>query len=388
MNILHITNSYGGTDVYTNLYASLDRNYSIQQHVYVPLNPKSYNREGNKLIDFNNYGSEIVYSKNLKKYHSFLYGLKISNCIKDIKKKIDLASIDLIHANTLCFDGAIAYELSREYGIPYITAVRNTDVNAYYKRLIWRKRYFTKVIRNATKVIFISPKYKENFIANQVPKGLRKEISSKMLVIPNGVNSLFLTNQNKCINNINKSFKVIFVAAFYPGKGLAETIKAIELLRSKGIDITFNAIGKGLPNRPKDSEYIRYVESISAGKNWVQLQPYMAPEEIIKEMRQSDIFVMVSSPETFGLVYVEALTQGLPIVYAKGQGFDGFYNDGVVGYPALAGNVESIAQALESVIENYSSIKSNIYNLSLDKDFDWANIATKYINLYNEILNK
>lgn len=388
MNILHITNSYGGTDVYTNLYTALDSHYSIDQHVYVPLNPKCFNRDGNKMIDFKNEGSEIVYSKNLKNYHSILYGLKISNCVKDIKQKIDLASIDLIHANTLCFDGAIAYEIYKKYGIPYITAVRNTDVNTYYKRLVWREKYFTEVLKSAKKVIFISPKYKESFEENHIPSILRNELSAKMMVIPNGVNKLFLANQYKNEKVLKKTVRVIFIAAFYPGKGLIETIKAIELLRSEGLTITLNAIGKGLPNRPKDAEYVGEVESMAKDRDWVKLQAFMTPNELIEEMRNSDIFVMVSSPETFGLVYVEALSQGLPIVYTKGQGFDGFYDDGYVGYPAIAGNIDSIAHALKSVIGNFSSLTSNINSLSLDDDFNWSNIASKYMNLYNEIIVK
>ena len=120
----------------------------------------------------------------------------------------------------------------------------------------------------------------------------------------------------------------------------------------------------------------------------MKLQSFKAPGELIEEMRSSDIFVMVSSPETFGLVYVEALSQGLPIVYAKGQGFDGFYDDGLVGYPAVAGNVESIASALKFVMDNYPSMTSRIINLPLDEDFNWPNIAAKYMDLYNEILVK
>lgn len=50
-----------------------------------------------------------------------------------------------------------------------------------------------------------------------------------------------------------------------------------------------------------------------------------------KQLREafsiSDIFVMPSKPETFGLVYVEALSQGLPILYAKGEGFDGYFDE-------------------------------------------------------------
>lgn len=46
----------------------------------------------------------------------------------------------------------------------------------------------------------------------------------------------------------------------------------------------------------------------------------MDKTKIIDVYRDSDIFVMPSKFETFGLVYVEALTQGLHLIYTKGQG--------------------------------------------------------------------
>ena len=94
---------------------------------------------------------------------------------------------------------------------------------------------------------------------------------------------------------------------------------------------------------------------------------------------------MVSKPETFGLVYVEALSQHLPIIYAQGQGFDGYYQDGYVGYPAEAGNAAAIAEKIESLIKNYATIASNVESLDLDKDFDWSNIGKKYLTIYNTL---
>lgn len=385
MNILHITNSYGGTNVYTNLYTSIDRLSDITQLVYVALNSRNHNRIGNKLIDFKNTTSEIYYSTILKYYHSYFYGAKIRSIVKDIEKRYDLSKITLIHASTLCSDGAVAYELNKKYNIPYVVALRNTDVHGYYDKFIWRRGYFTKILLNASQIIFISPKYKENFIKTRVKNSLVKNIEDKVMVIPNGINKEFLDNILLKEKNIGNQINVIFVAAFYQGKGLVETIKAIDNLRGKHYNIQFNAIGKGLPNRPQDSAYIEKVERMSEGKNWIRLQPFKTPTEIIKEMRASDVFVMVSSPETFGLVYVEALTQGLPILYTKNEGFDGFYPDGKVGYAAEAGNVDDIADKLERIINEYTELSSNITKLDLKKDFDWQSIGQKYINIYNSI---
>ena len=385
MNILHITNSYGGTEVYTNLYKSID-DKDLVQTIFVPLNANNHDRIGNKPINFKNKESRILYSTKLKKYHKYLYRLKINAIVSEIKEIIDLSKIDLIHASTLCLDGAVAYELNKEYGIPYIVAVRNTDVSVYYKKLIWRHDFFTRIIENAKRIIFISPKYRENFIRSHVPAILLNEIENKTLVLPNGVSQIFLDNTKYSAHSLGSIIKIIFVAAFNKGKGLIEAIKAIDNLRQKGYCVELNAIGKGLPNRPCDEEYVKEVEKLSEGKEWVKLQPFMKPEDIINEMRKSDIFVMVSSPETFGLVYVEALTQKLPIIYAKDQGFDGFYSEGFVGYHAQAGNVIDIQESIEKVINNYNRICDNLLTIDLQATFDWKYIGLKYIKIYNELI--
>ena len=313
MHILHISNSYGGTKVYENLYTHLDK-FGVQQTVYVPLNAANHSRVGNQMIDFQTKGSKIIYSTALKPIHRILYMAKINTIVKDLKKSVDLDTVDAIHASTLCLDGAVAYKLHQETGIPYMCAIRNTDVNNYYKVFIWRKRFFSKILKAASKIIFISPKYKENFLNDIIPANVRKEIEERVMVIPNGVSDVFLANKSTEHKTFKGELNLIFVAAFYKGKGLMETILAIELLRSKGYKITLNAIGKGLPNRPHDKEYEAQVDALTKGKDWIITQTFKKPEEIIVEMRKANAFIMVSKPETFGLVYVEALSQHLPII--------------------------------------------------------------------------
>lgn len=383
MIILHIANSYGGTSVYTNLYTAIDINADVTQWVYVPLNSRNHNRVGNKMIDFKNEGSKIHYSTLLKPYHKYLYGLKINAIVKDVERTFDMSKVDVIHAGTLCLDGAVAYELSKRYGIPYIVAVRNTDT-VYYK-LKWRHSYFTKIMEKASKIVFISPKYKDVYISSRVSESSRKGILEKVMVIPNGVSNVFLENRSTEHKFFDGALNIIFVAAFYKGKGLVETIQAVESLRGKGYMITLNAIGKGLPNRPHDKEYEELVDELAKDKDWVKTQTFKKPEEIIEEMKRANAFVMVSKPETFGLVYVEALSQHLPIIYAQGEGFDGYFQDGFVGFPAVAGKVDSIAEKIEDLINNYDQIAQNVESLGLDKDFEWNNIGKKYISIYNSL---
>ena len=98
------------------------------------------------------------------------------------------------------------------------------------------------------------------------------------------------------------------------------------------------------------------------------------------------MFILPSFKETFGLVYAEAMSQGLPIIYSAGQGFDQQFKDGVVGYPVNNNDPQDIAVKIKEVINNYSEISkacvTKVYK------FDWDKVSDNYIKVYQEILNK
>ena len=92
---------------------------------------------------------------------------------------------------------------------------------------------------------------------------------------------------------------------------------------------------------------------------------------------------MPSIHETFGLVYIEALSQNLPVIYTKGQGIDLLFDDTVgVGVNPLS--VDDITHAMKRIL----SSPNNYNNASIDFDvFNWESIAKKYIGCYSEITN-
>jgi hypothetical protein len=94
MNVLHILNSYGGTEVYKELIQSLDE-LGVEQVVFIPLNPNNQERIGNYLIEFKVPASRIIYSTKLRQYHRYLYDRKIIDIQKEIVKQVDINHIDI-----------------------------------------------------------------------------------------------------------------------------------------------------------------------------------------------------------------------------------------------------------------------------------------------------
>ena len=91
---------------------------------------------------------------------------------------------------------------------------------------------------------------------------------------------------------------------------------------------------------------------------------------------------MPSKYETFGLVYPEAMSRGLPIVYTKNQGFDKYFDDGEVGFPINYSSIEDGAEAIIKILKNYNYMSNKCIENS--RLFSWRKIADKYIIIYLE----
>jgi glycosyltransferase involved in cell wall biosynthesis len=106
----------------------------------------------------------------------------------------------------------------------------------------------------------------------------------------------------------------------------------------------------------------------------------------LKNIYQSaDIFAMPSRNETFGLVYVEAMLQSLPILYTQNEGIDGFYAENIGEKVSRHADVEEIEHSLLRIMNNYSS-----YRIPLEKlihNHNWKNIALDYQNVYSSLSN-
>ena len=92
---------------------------------------------------------------------------------------------------------------------------------------------------------------------------------------------------------------------------------------------------------------------------------------------------MPSFTESFGLVYLEALSQGVPVIYSINEGFDKSFENGVIGSSSDPHNPDSIATAIEKVLNDYRQIQRNCIE-SVNR-FDWEIIAEDYLRIYNEI---
>ena len=234
-----------GSKVHEQLYSKLDK-AGLEQTIYFPLRKQGIS----KMEKWQNaLKNDVVTSTILKSYHRILFRLKIETLFKDIQTKIDLSAYDIIHATTLMSDGALALKIQKKYGIPYMVAVRGTDINLFLKYRWDLNNLAREILLNAKKVIFISASLKQNFFQLQLIKKLGDSINSKCLLIPNGLDPYWL--ENRTLKRSTQPSNILYVGKFNSNKNVLQLIKAFQLLRKNYPKLKLNLVGKGGSTRKR-----------------------------------------------------------------------------------------------------------------------------------------
>ena len=369
MRVLHICSYYIGSKFYQKMFDSLDRR-NIKQDIYV--------FTGHEQGTDSDYKENIYISKCYNKFDRVIFHLKHSKVLKDIKDKMEIEEYDIMHAHSLFSNGYVAYKLNQLYDIPYIVAVRNTDVNLFFSKMLYLRKLGVNILKNAEKIVFISEPYRKHTIDKYIPKKYKKEIERKSTVIPNGIDEFWINNKlENGVTPKEKTIRIIYVGSVDKNKNIETTTKACELLIKQGYEVEYKIIGKVM-----NEDY----ESFIKRHDFIEYISYCEKEKLIDHYRNSDIFVMPSKHETFGLVYAEAMSQGLPIIYTRNQGFDGQFEEGEVGYSVDYDLPEEIVKKVKYILDNYKNI-SNVCINKVDK-FNWDNIIREYINIYSVIYKR
>lgn len=367
MFVLQINSYFAGSVFYEDLYTAIER-HGIQEDVYV------FTHVNNEL--------DQKYNENVKLRHPyyhfdrFLFPLKHRKVFTDLERTFDLNRYSIAHAHSLFSNGYITLLLKRKYGIPYVVTVRNADINVFFKWAFFLRKLGNQILKNAEKVVFLSQAHCEETLEKYVDKGAKEEIRRKSILIPNGVNRFWFEHANHDRPNPGfRPLRLLYVGNVDKNKNLMTTMRACDELIRRGIDVRYNVAG-----RVRDE----HVAAVLRKYPYARYHPFMSDKENLLQLyRENDIYVMPSKYETFGISYVEAMSQGLPVIYTRGQGFDTHFQDGEVGYSVQYDDPIEIADRIEEIMKNYPGISKNASEKVVR--FDWNRIGSIYADLYRSV---
>ena len=365
LHVLHLASFHDTNQLYLRLMEALARLDTAQTAV----SPRGFNKEqsSDALISYHgksllNALDKIWFSRKVSKYTSLLSTIP------------DRHRFNVSHAHSLYSDGVAAHRLWKTQGIPYIVTIRHTDLAIFSRFFIHLRGQARDVIKNASHVIFVNKNY---------PAKLAELLNltldpTKYSVIRNGMNEYWFQEQAAFTPDEKGCIRILSVAEVLPRKNHATLIKAVRKHnkdRQTGEpDMHLTVIGRC------DGAYGKRLKARyqSDDINFTGKLPF---DQIASHMGRSDVFALLSKPENFGVAYAEAVAQGLPVIYTREQGFDGWVDDGYWGHACSSHNVDEFLQKVLSIgANNRLSPEAQAKAREL---FDWNTIASDIRQLYD-----
>lgn len=322
-----------------------------------------YNLEDNlKTYRYKNYN---YLPKNKNMFYSF--NKRLEKLYKEIVKKE--GKVDIIHAQSSFWGGISAAYVAKKYNIPLIITEHSSFKTAIYIKDSY-KHFIINSYRDADKLIAVS-----NSLKNELNELTHRD---DIGVISNLID---LEDFNIEIKKEDSKDFTFFTLAYLEGdKGMDTLIKAFSRHALESDNSKLIIGGEGSQRN--------YLENLAKELNIedkITFKGALSRKEVAIEMNSCDAFVLASNYETFGVVYVEALACGKPIIGTKNGGAEYIINS-ENGLIVDKKNEEALKEALNYLKENINKYNSENIKEDCRKKYSKKVIANKIIKEYKELL--
>jgi L-malate glycosyltransferase len=302
----------------------------------------------------------------LSLYPKNIYPLFAKTAYKVYEK--NFGKPDLIHAHFGIWAGYSAMKLSELTKIPYIV----TEHSSY----LFEKKYsfielksLKKTYSNANYNVAVSDSLKKEVL--KVAEKIKVEV----------INNMVDTDIFKPEDSIKKENQIISVGRLVKEKGFSVLLKAFSSLQEEHKDIRLIIAGQG----PEKENLIKLCKELGIN-NKVSFLEKLSPTELSELYNASLGFVLTSEVETFGIVYIEALACGIPVVATRCGGPEEFINP-KNGFLSEINNPEEIKTALISLIEKNNEFNPLQLHQEIKSKYSKEVITDKLIEVYKKVLS-
>jgi len=328
-------------------------------------------------------GIEIYYPRYLV-FPKILFfassGERMFNGIQETVRKIyKNFKFDIVHSHDALPDGYAGMEISKKYKKPLIVTIHGKD----FQQTIFKNNKCKKIVKNiidfSAKTIIVSEKLKN------IGKNNLKIHPSKMIKISNGINlNDICRNIKGSIGEYRKKRLILSVSYLKKIKGIDLNLQAIAKLKGKYPDIIYLIIGEG-----KERKQLEKLAKELNLQNMVIFIGEVSHCKAMQYMALCDILSLPSWNESFGVVYIEAMAHGKPVIGCQGEGIEDFVEHEKTGLLVKPRDVDSIVEALDFILSNPDEAKEigNRARKFILENYTWEKTAEKTIKVYKEVLN-
>ena len=326
----------------------------------------------NPLVNFH----EVVIPKyDLFKYEP--YELALSNKLVEVAKKFEIELMHVHYAIPHAYAAYMAQKMLEDVGIkiPIITTLHGTDITLVGNLPVY-KQSVNFSINNSDYITTVSESLK-----NDTYKlfDIDKEIS----VIPNFIDfSKYEYITEPCERSFiakNDEIIITHISNFRPLKRVIDVLKIFNKLRDK-LNVRLIMIGDG----PDKEKALKYVNKHRISKNVVFLGN---SNEIDKILCFTDLFLLPSEQESFGLAALEAMVHKVPVVCSDAGGLSEVVENSVSGFLCPVGDINGMAKRSFEILSdpvNHNKFKESAFERA--RRFDIKKILPKYISVYKKAI--
>jgi L-malate glycosyltransferase len=281
---------------------------------------------------------------------------------------------DLIHVHCVFDAGIVAKNLKKKYKIPYII----TEHTSSFALGNLSDRQLTEAVlayKEACKVIVVSKSFEELLLKKTEFGKIKVE------VVPNFIDSDFFNSDNYTSSKTGFKDYIFTVCYHENNKKIDRLIEAFQLIHDQYPNLKLIIGGEGsrtayLKSRAKESgigDKIIFVGILSK----VEVRDYL---------KNARLFVLPSDFETFGVVLIEAMSMGVPVVATDSGGPRDIItpNTGVI----VKRTVEDLKDGIQKVLNNYEKYNKAEIRQHVLANFNGDVIANKYIEIYKSVISE
>lgn len=295
-----------------------------------------------------------------------IFDKRMEKLYKEVVKKE--GKVDVIHAQSSLWGGISAAYVAKKYNIPLVITEHSSVKRGQYVR----ESYYKRIVNS----------YKSADAIIAVGNGLKKEIEEltnrkDIKVIGNLVDLSLFNIRN--IKRENDEF-IFFSVAFLEGeKGLDTLIKAFSMrFNNEKVRLVIGGDGS-------QRQWLEGIAKNEGIENQVTFTGALSREEVAEWMNKCDAFVLPSRYETFGVVYIEALASGKPVIGTFNGGAEDIVTKDV-GILVNIDNIKELSDAMDYIRKNNKEYQYDKLRKYCTEKFSANVIIKKIINVYKEVI--
>lgn len=279
---------------------------------------------------------------------------------------------DLIHAHVALPSGYAALLLKEKYPVPVVVTIHGVDLQSTIHRNQKSRAAVGTVIAKADHIVTVSNKLRRIAVDSFGHE-------DKITTIANGIFPLVFPEQGGPPHQ-----KIMLsVSNLIKSKGIDLNLKALAALKDRYPGLLYRIVGAG-PDRERLQKIVKELNL----EERVQFLGSLPNREAVQEMSKADVFSLPSWREGFGVVYIEALSQGRPVIACRGEGIEDVIEHGENGLLVEPQDVGSLTEALDYLLthrEEADRIGASGQKKVL-AHYTWAKNVEKTRALYRRLL--